>query len=63
MALAVALQIVPGVLGVLSVDLSKILDVDLGLEGNLDGRGFLVASPVLAPHPAMDTVTSRQQRG
>ena len=62
-AFADALQIKLGVLEILSVDLPELQVVELGLEGNLHRRGFFVASPVLAPHAVIDTITSRQQLG
>ena len=57
-ALADTLQIEPGVFEVLLVYLPELQDVDLGLEGNLSGRGLLVTAPFsprmrrLTPSPA-----------
>ena len=63
MALADALQIKPGVLEVLLVDLPELQDVDLGLEGNLHGRGLSVVSSVLGPHAAIDTSPAGNSTG
>ena len=58
-ALADALQVKLGVLEVLPVNLPVLLDVDLGLVRNFDGRGLLFSTPVLTPHAAIDTITRR----